>query len=967
MDSGPLPRKRRKFLWLFFAGILAILLVGAVLWRLGVPQRRLLAYLAGDRLDADIEVGQVDLYPELRINRLAFTPRDSASPIQYVEIEDPQVSYQFRPEDGRYIDIVEAGRIAIGIHDSEGKGFSLFSMGEGGTALAIAWIPKRLRVHEIAMDAVTPTWTVRLDGLAVEATLESLDDMTARVSGAPHLKAQTQAPGLADIEERGVIDLTGAYDHGRIEVKGAAALGDLATMKGLMSADLSDSADQRMFLDIEEGRLKGGLWGELLSTFLPLPVRFATVEATGVHVEAHRREGVITFPEVRGDVSATDLVVGELESPLYAGSPQMLLEGSQGGESQFNAVVQLGLSHPLVFAAETVEELKLTASFDSWSRADLDNIVPAGYQQFLGYVPGLDTLGAQVEYQGVANKGVTNGVLDAGLGGGGAARVSWEGLVDRGEEATALFAGTLKASLGEEAAEGAVRFASTEAFSGEFILRDFTPGTWLGAWTGKAIPGLQTRLNGTAQIEKQAGDRLQFSTLLDVSKAAYDIFALPEADVVKTALEGTLSMDGKALGITESEVSVGEDLSLSLRGIEASTDFAEAKGSLSGTFDLAYLATILGLSGLWGNLAVSGPFTWKDADGLQGTFSGSFDALGYSAWALPYRMPLTFDGPMHYAPDTGGVTAGPLSLTLGEGTRVDCGSAAIALPRENTPFHAELTALKIESDFEPLVKKGYLTLADGKAVLTSDTLETGGTEISGPVELVIDAAELGLPNGLGVLSGTQLTLDVAIGDVFSGGGHLRLQTLLIGGIDVSGMASSIETEGQRLVARDLTCTVFGGTVAASASVAPLEAGFPATLDATFENVDLDRFTKEFEPPSLILTGLLHGTVHLAFSREGLTALRVEMESTEGFTMNRDMVAEALERVREAGSNMALKVVEKVLGKEEQRPFDSAGLKLALEDGLLKGPLTLRSKALDLTVDLSAEPAALMAALQARQE
>ena len=146
---------------------------------------------------------------------------------------------------------------------------------------------------------------------------------------------------------------------------------------------------------------------------------------------------------------------------------------------------------------------------------------------------------------------------------------------------------------------------------------------------------------------------------------------------------------------------------------------------------------------------------------------------------------------------------------------------------------------------------------------------------------------------------------------------------------------------------------------------------PVEFRAVVDNIDLDRFSREFEPPGVYLTGRARGEVGV--KREGAEweSIMVRLAAGDGFTMNRDMVQQLLltHHVREAGGGRTLdRLVTQVLGEAEQRPFESAELSMDLSpekrlvgDGLLRSPL------LNMTLDLAVDIEVIEDALQFRQE
>jgi hypothetical protein len=179
----------------------------------------------------------------------------------------------------------------------------------------------------------------------------------------------------------------------------------------------------------------------------------------------------------------------------------------------------------------------------------------------------------------------------------------------------------------------------------------------------------------------------------------------------------------------------------------------------------------------------------------------------------------------------------------------------------------------------------------------------------------------------------------------------------------------------KVTPEEISCTTFetsflGGTLALGGEVKYREANYPGTVRAEASALDLEQFTQTFKPPDVVMTGKVNGTADLTVSAEGLVDLNVDLTASEDLTLNQAAVRQILmqQYVNDAvGSKQIQKVIEKVIGKDEQRAFEKAVIKLHLEDGLVVGVARLESKNLDVTVDIKAEPEAILQAIQSAAE
>jgi hypothetical protein len=120
----------------------------------------------------------------------------------------------------------------------------------------------------------------------------------------------------------------------------------------------------------------------------------------------------------------------------------------------------------------------------------------------------------------------------------------------------------------------------------------------------------------------------------------------------------------------------------------------------------------------------------------------------------------------------------------------------------------------------------------------------------------------------------------------------------------------------------------------------------------------------------VLTGIVRGEMFCVLTPSQLRDFSLMLESTENFSMNRDMVEQLLlnQYMNDVtGSRQVSRMLQSVLGKKPQTAFDRAQIKLGLEESRIAGTALLESKSLNLTVDIKADPPALLEALRIRQE
>jgi hypothetical protein len=210
-----------------------------------------------------------------------------------------------------------------------------------------------------------------------------------------------------------------------------------------------------------------------------------------------------------------------------------------------------------------------------------------------------------------------------------------------------------------------------------------------------------------------------------------------------------------------------------------------------------------------------------------------------------------------------------------------------------------------------------------------------------------------------------------------GTGRLRAVDVAAAGAVFNDPAGAITMDEGRVKTSDATGSLYGGAVRIEDAEIDLFGGTGAgRFRARLEGVDLDRFTKEYEPPAVKLTGLADGLVDFEWNADGLTAFDLELTSTRNFTLNREVIEQLL-MTSVTGQVRGLKFLnrrirKKTIGEAPQRPFDRAAVTLRLvgdtyETQRLEGPVLLESETLDFTIDLRIDVRALADALKLQQE
>jgi len=294
------------------------------------------------------------------------------------------------------------------------------------------------------------------------------------------------------------------------------------------------------------------------------------------------------------------------------------------------------------------------------------------------------------------------------------------------------------------------------------------------------------------------------------------------------------------------------------------------------------------------------------------------------------------------------------------------GEAAMSL-LGGTNYSAKDLHLALPATF--LASQGYLQSGTGTVTLKTDQLQVTDSGISTVMAYTLALDTMVLPEAVAAankLSGTG-NIGLASGQL-SAEGTLAAEKILFAGASLENATTNLRSEGAVLVLDQIRGQLFGGAVAGTMKIEPLLEHYPLTLEARLEGGTLERFSQEVQPPNVNLSGNVSGDLLVGLRGEEFTALDMNLQAGNGLTINRGLVAELLmsqQMSTATGSKTVGKVLDKVVGGDEQRPFDAADLKLGLAEGRITGDATLKSKALNLTVDIKADPAAFWEAIKSR--
>ncbi|MBI5095439.1 MAG: hypothetical protein HZB26_23775, partial [Candidatus Hydrogenedentes bacterium] len=478
----------------------------------------------------------------------------------------------------------------------------------------------------------------------------------------------------------------------------------------------------------------------------------------------------------------------------------------------------------------------------------------------------------------------------------------------------------------------------------------------------KFLPGCEGNISGKVKVRRSIGNT-HIGVDLRATELSYGDFRAPGGEPV--TIQCDIDSDPKfhAMAIPNMELGLGGAGRVKISAGTVSFAPYDFGARVSANIDLEKLGTVLNLSGIRGVAELNAPAKYS-AGALRLPLSGTISDLTVSGAVSPLDQPVSLKGILSIDTAKNECSASELEIRAGAGSVLTITGASLAMDSGKAQI-----PLSLQSDMAILTRMGWLADIAGQLKVTGTVSRLDGA-YSGSGDFDAQAESLTLPNSLVGLGGVSFkgTLN---GDAGLGGsGKLRAANISVAGAALHDVTGTVELGKDGVNIADLAASVFGGTVKSELSAGLLSGALPVNVNGAFEAIDLDVFTKEFKPPGAILTGVVQGEFSLAMDRESLKDFRVTLGSVNGITMNRNLVEQLLVSGAVKGFTGAKtleRVMSQIVGDAEQRAFDRATLTLSYQDGQLKGQAGLHSKELNLTIDLTVDPAALKDAIEIRQQ
>lgn len=962
MDPTPAPddraespaRPRRRVLRVL---LILALLAGAA-WMGGLPHRAAFK-LAGDFLGGRVS-GRLHLSRGgAHVTHLSVS--DPAVSLPFL-LTAEEVNLAFSPEQGRLFGALTVRRPILSlVRDTDGEAnydFLLRFLAQPSSGWNIErFVPRRVQVSG-GLLSVSGHGGVRLqlNGLKADVAPASSTAYSGEVGldGDMILERGSEALAL----------LTGLREKAAfsadLRADGASASLRYDSPEAGDAADLSletrtAGGDRELRVSLARLALNRPEWGRLAGSFLP--VAFGSVNVEQGELAAAWRGGVPALDTLALRAAVPGLRVGPPEAPWAVGDLAVDISpgeapGAFGGSVTFGNLPPLTLS---VAQDAAASRLSVRAGVKELPVDALGGAVPAAAA--LALVPGLKSVSMDAEMVSTPEGMNLTGKASAALAADTAA-VEFSAVRAAGQEGAE---GAAAVRFGDGSATAKMKLGET-GVTLDAALSKFAPAAWWRGITGsKLLAPLALTLDGPVAVSLPAAGGWTAQGTLTAPPPGWGGAALPD----DWPLSLQVSLSGTAAAVTGSlSAAFGEAARATAEKMRFVPGTGEASGDLMVETELAPWSKLAGFPDLWGALKVSA----QPQRGLDGEIAVPvtviLETLGYGGWSLPYGMPLVLAAGVRALPAPFSLRAEGIQAALGEDTRLLLGEA------EWRDGGAVLSQLLFETGLGPLVAKGWLREAEGRAEVRCESLSLGGPDegVSPPVEysaafarLVLSVVDAALE---GVAASGQLYRSP---DGWAGAGTLSAAACTVAGTRWSAIAGKTRVEKGAVLLEEVTAAVFGGSVGMTGTAALVDEGMPLKLNMTVSDVDLAVFTQEFKPPSVVLTGRIGGTADLLVRDGKLADLHVDLTASSGFSLNKDMVEQLLTSqyvTTMTGGRQVSAVIRDVLGDAPQRAFDAAVMTLALRDGRIEGVARLESRDLNLTMDIKADPEALLEALRA---
>jgi len=908
-------RSPRRRIWRFLGASVGVagLLAGLVWWQCD----SLIVWTAERITGAQVELEGLQLGNPLRADRVVIRDSDESTSADFFIGEG--LSLHLGDGVRRWLSALDFERVQLVVEEVPDRNHefiqALLRAPSSGVD-PLPFLPEKISTHSLSIGIRVSAGELLLEGLRFDAAVRTPSDIEVKLDSSG-VSGNWKAVGSDAIAVTGSMAVTGQMRDGNVDAELAVDLPHLAQLHATAKAQLQPRLS--VTLDVAPGEVKSPVWPALIGDAIGYPIHFDSAQIAGGALSMS--DGQVE--SLRLDIDTPAVTLGPSDAPHFQGPLKLSAQGSNSTGIAGEVSLKSGDTGPVVLELATADgRLGITLPEVQWFKTDWERLLPGAYRGYLKSWSGLRSASLSGELL-FGDEGTS---LQAEL------RPKCENV--SGVELL------LDARFPRDAAS-VVNLAGTAKDAGGWkVVYGETPGS--------AVVSAES-----VSLAAWIGDVLGYPLALDRS-----IQLSGSGQVAMTDTGATLNAETT---LTQGEVALGE---VRVDSGSWSTKDSKLQAPLRLSLNLAAVAPLLGVQDLAGELEGSCKMALAGGEVRVQSINATVKDLALGGTALSGETPLSISGDLRRA--ASGALRGDTTIIWGDDFK--------ATLREGTwgPDSNTWSAGVLEVGANATALQGFGVLDSGDLALNltasgwSRTLDvysgTGTATLQG---------DLVTKGGLLAAKGLDASLSGDMSQEVALAGPLRAGELAALGVILRDASATLHLTWPVLRVESLAATVFGGAVRGGGEVDLSREGFPVVVDVTLENTDLARFTEEFKPPNNVkLTGLVNGTIRAAVAGESITELDVDLVSGEGFTLDKATVAQMLmsQEIGElSGSGLADKIVKSVVGEDDARPFTGAEVRLGLDGGRISGEALLKSKALNLTVDIHADQQALFEAIRMRQE
>jgi hypothetical protein len=981
-DAKPVRRWTKSVLRILGGALIGIVVlcgIGLLLLATGWPQRKIVEMALTRQVNAVVEVGNVSIWGGVKISELkAFAKAPAgAKGAQILGISRLELGYTLLPKDKRYFSSLAISRLQARLP------FPAVPRAPGGETKPmkgkkktdmLPFIPRDIEIGNISIEDTAGPVGVAIDGLRLTGKVNSSNDFVAELDGS-HLEgswwvasreaARPITDGTLDVRYQKKGGET-VVERLQVEVPGLLDISGSGRLKGA-GADIS--LERCLVQDLD---LSTALPGSLL---FPFRLKKLDLSGTRINGSVDTKAIKMSFPDTKLNLVAEALGLGPKGNEFYDGDLAVHLTGGPGPDVQLNGEAVLNRGQKILAKLEgSVMELNGRVWLENWSRGDLLAVLPRDARRALDSVPvlqGLSSAAIDIKTKFV-NLELNCSVKPAFTPVEGAAAPVEIAMTSTGSLLALVSGGefdtTFRAQVGDGSVSVATKLHSLRNPHAVVTFDQVDPARWVKTFSGlDALSAVNTRIGGTVELDA-AKDLREVKVALNLKGSPFQVAGAPPAEDREFAMTGTVSAANSPprwdITTPTLDLRLGDSLSLALRDFTIETEEYSSQGDVTAEWDLALLAPWMPDSAARGKVKAHLPL--RHEHGLTSTtFDLAVENLGLGGFTALAGVPITAKGTAKYDNLNKKGEGSGIEVGLGPGTALTLASVTFA----ESPLRVEAPCA-VKTDLQALVGMGILDSAKGTGTASGNVKYEDG-RLTGNAEFSAQAESMTVMHGWAALNGVGFkgTVGYASDALLSGSGDVQIAQAKVAGASLQTVTGPIGFAGDAMKATGLTGKAFDGALAADVEVGLLRPGIPVRLAAQLSGVNLEMLTREMAPSSIKVTGPADGKLAVAMDRDGIKEFRLALQSKGPVTVNIGLLQQLLasEYVKAfKGKEQLERVMAEILGKEEQRPFDSAKLDLALQGDRFAGQITLLSPKLNLTVDLRIDVAAIVEALKMAQ-